>query len=511
MHQELSNPVTILVDGKPIETEAGALLIDVLLQNGIAVPHFCYHEALGADGNCRMCMVGIKGSKRPQIACDTFVREGMEISTKDESILQVKRDILELELINHPVDCPICDQAGECKLQDYYMDYGLYESRLETPKTRKGKKIDLGSNVVLDQERCVLCARCTRFTQEITKTNELAIVGRGDAARVATAPGRELDNPYAMNVVDLCPVGALTSKDFRFRQRVWFLDSVPGICHGCAKGCNIWIDHNQPKYAQDKVYRYRPRVNRDVNGFFLCDEGRLSYKHQNVVRGNDVLAYGQVIDTDEAVSNFKQMVCEGKTAAVADASLSLEQLAAIKRFCNAYGISLYSKPISDPEFGDGWLRRNDRSANTASIELLEIETDEALLIPALRDADTVINFNQPSLLDASALSGKNVIQFITGNCENEAQYALVLPFASYALDEGSLINCDGRLQRFRHSLKQDVPHPTLLAWLHSIDSVIPDTNDEVWQRCLSGVPELANIDYLKIPAEGILLKGGADA
>ncbi len=511
MHQELSNPVTILVDGKPIQTKSGALLIEVLLQNGIAVPHFCYHEALGADGNCRMCMVGIKGSKRPQIACDTFVREGMEVTTKDASILKVKRDILELELINHPVDCPICDQAGECKLQDYYMDYGLYESRLESPKNRKGKKIDLGSNVVLDQERCVLCARCTRFTQEITKTHELAIIGRGDAARVATAPGRKLDNPYAMNVVDLCPVGALTSKDFRFRQRVWFLDSVQGICHGCAKGCNIWIDHNRPKYAQDKIYRYRPRINGNVNGHFLCDEGRLSYTLQNEVPRNDTLAHGQVIDSDEAVSRFKRLVCEQTTVAVADASLSLEQLAAIKRFCSTYGIALFGKPLSDLEFGDDWLRQNDRSANKASLKLLEIETNEQQLITALRDAGTVINFNHPSLMKASALAGKNVIQFASAICEKEAAYALMFPFASYAMDEGSLINCDGRLQRFRRSLKQESPHTTLLAWLNRIDDIVPATNSEVWQRCLANLPELADIDYHAVPAEGIALKGAVDA
>ncbi|MCW8822350.1 MAG: 2Fe-2S iron-sulfur cluster-binding protein, partial [Sulfurovum sp.] len=232
----------ISIDNTPVECKEGDLLIDVMLDNGINIPHFCYHQDLGADGNCRMCMVEIKGQKRPQIACDTFVKENLEVSTKSENITEIKRSILELELLNHPVDCPICDQAGECKLQDYYMDYGLYDSHLSTPKTKKGKHIDLGSNVMLDQERCVLCTRCTRFTSDITKTGELGIIGRGDNARVAVAPGHELNNPYAMNVVELCPVGALTSKDFRFKQRVWFLDSIESICHGCSRGCNIYID-----------------------------------------------------------------------------------------------------------------------------------------------------------------------------------------------------------------------------------------------------------------------------
>ena len=271
--------VEITVDGRTVVAEEGSLLIQVLLNNGIEIPYFCYHEALGPDGNCRMCMVEIEGDKRPQIACDTFTEAGMVVRTRGESIEAVRRNILELELINHPVDCPICDQAGECKLQDFYMDYGLYDAKIEKPeKVNKGKHIDLGSDVVLDQERCVLCARCTRFTSEVTHTHELGIVGRGNRARVSTMPGKMLSNPYAMNVVDLCPVGALTSKDFRFAQRVWFLTSTPSVCHGCATGCNIWIDHNREKYKDDRIYRFRPRVNEAVNGWFICDAGRLSYK-----------------------------------------------------------------------------------------------------------------------------------------------------------------------------------------------------------------------------------------
>ena len=240
--------IDIVIDNMTFKAEKGSLLIDLLIKHDLKVPYFCYHEALGADGNCRMCMVEIEGQKRPQIACDTLVKEEMVVRTKGENIESVRQNILELELINHPVDCPVCDQAGECKLQDFYMDYGLYSSHIDqADKVHHRKHVDLGSNVMLDQERCVLCARCTRFTSDITKTNELGIIGRGDHARVSTMPGKKLDNPYAMNVVDLCPVGALTSKDFRFKQRVWFLTSTPSVCHGCAKGCNIFIDHNRAK------------------------------------------------------------------------------------------------------------------------------------------------------------------------------------------------------------------------------------------------------------------------
>ena len=242
----------------------------MLIKEEIKIPYFCYHESLGTDGNCRMCMVGIEGQKRPQIACDTFIKKGMVVNSKTDAIQKVQTDILELELINHPVDCPVCDQAGECSLQDFYMDYGLHDSKIEIKdKVKHSKHIDLGSNVILDQERCVLCARCARFTDKITHTHELGIIGRGDDARVSTMPGRKLDNPYAMNVVDLCPVGALTSKDFRFTQRVWFLKTTDAICQGCAKGCNIFIDHNKMKYKDDLIYRFRPRRNDEINNDLL--------------------------------------------------------------------------------------------------------------------------------------------------------------------------------------------------------------------------------------------------
>ena len=223
----MSDMITFTADGQKIQAPEGSLLLQVLIDNNISVPHFCYHEALGPDGNCRMCMVEIEGQKRPQIACDTPVKKDMVVNTKNESINDVKRSILELELLSHPVDCPICDQAGECKLQDYYMEFGLNESRRpKEEKKLKNKKLDIGKNIILDQERCVLCARCTRFTQEITHINELAIIGRGNDACVSTLPGQEMHTPYAMNIIDLCPVGALTSKDFRFRQRVWFMNTA---------------------------------------------------------------------------------------------------------------------------------------------------------------------------------------------------------------------------------------------------------------------------------------------
>ena len=320
--------VNIKVNGAQMEAEKGSLLIDKLLDENVHIPHFCYHQALGKDGNCRMCMVEIEGQKRPQIACDTPIKDGMEIRTKGENIEKVRRDILELQLINHPIDCPTCDQAGECKLQDYYMESGFYESKVTVDsKTHHAKRIDLGSNVMLDRERCVLCTRCTRFCSDITKTSELAVLGRSDHSYIGTFPGRPLDNPYAMNVVDLCPVGALTSKDFRFKQRVWFLDTFDAICNGCSKGCNITVDHRKEKYKDDQIFRFRPRKNMAINGFFMCDEGRVSYHKENENRFELPLASNEETTLSDSLAEvFKHISTTKETLFVISPSLSIEEM-----------------------------------------------------------------------------------------------------------------------------------------------------------------------------------------
>lgn len=443
----------ILIDNSEVECKEGDILIDVMLDNEISIPHFCYHQDLGADGNCRMCMVDIKGQKRPQIACNTFVKEGLDVSTKSDNINEVKRSILELELLNHPVDCPICDQAGECKLQDYYMEFGLYDSNLRTPKTKKEKAIDLGSNVILDQERCVLCTRCTRFTSDVTKTGELGIVGRGDSARVDVAPGHKLDNPYAMNVVELCPVGALTSKDFRFAQRVWFLDVSESICHGCSRGCNIYIDYNETKYSQEKVHRFRARRNKQINQSFLCDYGRLSYKELNESYSGEV----------SKAEDFKELLKADKKVALVSPSLSLEQLHGVKSFCKQNSIELFSLAYIDDLFGDDWLKTNDTSSNFTGVKELEINTDKDEFDSFFKNAHVVINFDHKLLkkeLD------KKSIQFTSSDIHVDAD--AIFSFANFAHDSGTLINCDGIRQTFKATKYRD-NYPTLLELLKELE------------------------------------------
>ncbi len=455
------NQIDIVIDDMTFQAKEGSLLIDLLIKHDLKVPYFCYHEALGADGNCRMCMVEIEGQKRPQIACDTLIKEEMVVRTKGENIESVRQNILELELVNHPVDCPVCDQAGECKLQDFYMDYGLYTSNIaQDDKVHHRKHIDLGSNVMLDQERCVLCARCTRFTSDITKTNELGIIGRGDHARVSTMPGKTLDNPYAMNVVDLCPVGALTSKDFRFKQRVWFLTSTPSICHGCAKGCNIFIDHNREKYQEEKIYRFRPRENQQVNGFFICDEGRMGYKILQENRQLEILLNGEVSQEREALESYAEWIeTYGETIVIlADANLYTEELEVIQAYAQELGATLCApmESYEDDLFADTWLKSSQRAANAKGIETLGILTT----FPE-GNISLLINFNHP---EGSKVEAQKTIALST-HLEDANHSDLVLPLAAFTESMGTLINEDGISQYCPQVIKRQDPLPTAIEWI----------------------------------------------
>lgn len=450
--------IEVIVDSQKYQAKEGSLLIDLLIQEEIKVPYFCYHEALGPDGNCRMCMVEIKGQKRPQIACDTLVQEGMEVNTTGENIDKVRRDILELELINHPVDCPICDQAGECSLQDFYMDYGLHDSKITIPeKVKHRKNIDLGSNVILDQERCVLCARCTRFTEKITKTHELGIIGRGDHAKVSTMPGKKLNNPYAMNVVDLCPVGALTSKDFRFNQRVWFLQSTPAICQGCATGCNIYIDHNKMKYKDDVIYRFRPRRNDVVNGFFICDAGRLSYKNLQENRQEDIVYKNQKISLADAIKKLRELLQNNKDNIVIaiDANLYTEEIEAIVKFAKDFGADVICplEIYEDSEFQDDMLKTSMRAANYKTIEKMQIASSSP-------KNGLLLNFNHPKDFFA-----RESVHFSTHKLNS---LSLVFPLASYAETAGHLTNVKNVTQYSQKALHKNEPAPCVIEWLEKV-------------------------------------------
>ena len=267
------------INGQKISAKEGASVISAFQSAGQDICHYCWHPGLSVAGVCRLCMVEIEGQNKLQIACNTELKEGMKINSRSKKVQEAVRWGLEYHLINHPLDCPICDQAGECGLQDQYMKFGSYSPSMAENKVKKRKVISLGSKIVLDTERCILCSRCVRFTDEVSKTGELGIFDRGDRSEIGVFDDKPLENNYALNTVDICPVGALTSKDFRFRQRVWYMKTAPSVCSGCSTACNIFVDYNE-----EALWRVRPRFNPKINGHWMCDEGRKLY--QNSARGN---------------------------------------------------------------------------------------------------------------------------------------------------------------------------------------------------------------------------------
>jgi len=273
------------INGHEVQVKDGATIIEAMYGKGMPnegewtngkVAHYCWHPGLSIAGVCRLCMVQIEGNPRLQIACNTVVTEGMKINNTSDAVKDAAKWGLDFHLINHPLDCPICDQAGECGLQDQYMEFGKYNPEMAEKKVKKHKVVDLGPTVVLDTERCILCSRCVRFTDEVSKTEELGIFNRGDRSEIGTFDGKELNNNYSLNTVDICPVGALTSKDFRFRQRVWYLKDAETICNGCSTGCNV-----KAYFNKEGFFRVKPVHNEKVNGYWMCDQGRDFYNFVN--------------------------------------------------------------------------------------------------------------------------------------------------------------------------------------------------------------------------------------
>ena len=338
---------TVTIDDKPITVENGTTIIEAAAQLGIYIPRYCYHPGLSIAGSCRMCLVEVEKAPKLQIACYTFVTDGMVVRTNTENVTVARQAILEFLLANHPLDCPVCDQAGECKLQEFYMQFGRYDSALLENKLKKHKAIPIGPNIMLDSERCILCSRCTRFVDEVTKTHELGIFNRGNHSELMPVKGVTVDNPYSGCLADICPVGALTDRDFRFKVRVWYLDKTDSVCHGCARGCSIEIHANRRRSHHNEgrlIARYKPRFNGEVNGYWMCDAGRYSYKTIEsderllkpmvTMTGNKAEAcdWGVALaQIDEQVSHHVGSHGIASAAVIATPTLSNEELWAVRR------------------------------------------------------------------------------------------------------------------------------------------------------------------------------------
>jgi NADH-quinone oxidoreductase subunit G len=458
----------LTIDDHPIEVPDGLNLIEAARLCGVEIPHYCYHPALSVVGNCRMCLVEVEKAPKLQIACNTRVTEGMIVRTRSERTKAAQRAVLEFLLVNHPIDCPVCDQAGECKLQDYYMDYDRQPSRFDLGrKNHKGKAIDIGGGLMLDQERCILCARCARFFDEVTHTSELAIFERGDHNVIDTYPGRKVDNAYALNTVDICPVGALTQKDFRFRMRVWYLHQTPSVCGGCERGCAIDIHHHR-----GRIYRFKPRYNPGVNGYWMCDAGRHSFVTLQSERrlvaplrqaGERMAPLGWDAALAEAaakIAEYKRAHGANAIGAVVGAHSTNEEAWAMKRLMAAIGsdrlAGLSWSPTGAPN-DDGLLVRANRNPNTRGLSAIGIGTDG---VERLGQATAIGELKMLIALRADLAGALGEAEFVrlfgpleyllvldTDAHETGQMANLVLPVAAYPELDGSFTNFEGRVQR----------------------------------------------------------------
>ena len=318
----------ITIDGVEVDVQEGINCIEAAKAADIHVPHFCYHPSLSVVGQCRMCLVEIEGMPKLQAGCSTTVKEGMKIHVWNEKVDDARKGQMEFLLINHPLDCPICDKAGECPLQDYAFNYGSVASRYgEFKRTYPGMdRTPIGPHVVQNMNRCIHCTRCIRFTSEITETGELGFFKRGASTEVGVFPGTPLNNWMSACVTDVCPTGALTTREFRFESRVWNLESAESVCNGCDVGCNIFIG-----FRQGQVFRYRPRVNPEVNDHWLCDFGRFSYERYDTDRvvvpkvrnDDDYLGISTWTEALDAIGTAVRGA--SKTAAIFSANMTNEE------------------------------------------------------------------------------------------------------------------------------------------------------------------------------------------
>ncbi len=482
-------PCKVKFNGKELDAYEGQLAIDVAREHGIDVPHYCYHPALGNPGNCRLCIVEVAGAPKPMVSCRLPVKEGMTISSDSEGAKRAQASSLELHLVNHPLDCPVCDQSGECGLQDYYMKFGRYESQVREDKLHKKKRLKIGEHVMLDQERCVLCTRCTRFTAQVTKTDELGIFGRGHKEYIDLVPGKTLDNAYSGNVVDFCPVGALTDRDFRYKVRVWYLDKTDSICPGCARGCNISVHTNtkRPWHNEGKrMGRLKPRYNADVNGWWICDEGRYGWQS---IRGIDEARLGRVmrlkasplapqasaarreVTWEEMAAELTDSLKEGiakkgaKGLAVAcSGMLSNEDWDGLKKFfVDTLGVTrLYFSPEPD-QVGeqDDLLRRREKVPNLTYAEKIGLKSGDWKELSQSIERGEVwgiycVEQELTKLLGPDGDQKLLKLEFLSFQGPNKLATAELchyrLPSTAYVEEEGRFTNFEGKVQKYEQAL-----------------------------------------------------------
>ncbi len=473
--------VNVQVDGEWKQFPKGTRLIEACMKSGKFIPHYCYHPKLSSPGNCRMCLVelgmpkmtpdrkpvlGVDGrpeinwGPRPAISCATEISEGMGVKTDSPMVQECRNGVMEFLLINHPLDCPICDQAGECRLQEFSVEFGKGESRFVEEKVKKPKRVDIGERIVLDDERCIMCSRCIRFMQEIAHDDVLGFLNRGSHTTLSVYPGKRLDSNYSLNTVDICPVGALTSKDFRFKMRVWFLKETKSIDVNCGTGSNIIISSRE-----NVVYRITPRENDAVNSCWMPDSHRLNFHYltgedrlkEPRLRGEaEPAKWGRAIEAAAAQLKGRD---PKETAIIASARMTNEELFLVARLAKALGIDNVDV-LPRPQQGDGFLVSDDGNPNTTGARLLGVATGKLPQILAGIDSGTISGLillgedaadcgvSEESLKRLDILVAMGIVANKT-----TPHATVLLPSSAWAEKRGSMINIKGRLQRLNQAIQ----------------------------------------------------------
>jgi NADH-quinone oxidoreductase subunit G len=526
----------LTVDGRAIESPEGIPLLQAMLDAGLDLPHYCYHPKLSIDGSCRLCQVKIEGMPKLQISCNTQVRDGMVVHTEDPEVALARRGVLELLLLNHPLDCPICDKAGECWLQNYAMRFGSRHARTLEPRRKHQKRIDIGERMLLDQERCILCRRCVRFCREISKTGELAVFNLGDRS-VLDVYDRRLDNDYSICTADICPVGALESKDFHHRLRVWFLQETASVCPGCANGCNIMVSE-----YRNRIWRLIPRRNDAVNDTWMCDQGRLDYKFVDAperLRAPMVAESGALAQASwqEALARASAAIVELKArhgdramGAVVSPHLTVEENFRFGELMRAAGAGKLAMAVRRG-VADDFLIKAEKAPNARGVrELGLVNGGDDGLGELLRAAEAgeikglyLCGHDLLDLLELSDALAPDRLSAILGRLELLIVQTLrldprlgaptvIFPTTTFAEKDGSFINHAGRAQRIFKAIE------TAPGWLGDGEIFTRLLNaidggerrfdpDAMWEPIRRAHPRFAGISLEVLGASGAMLDG----
>lgn len=539
--------VNVQIDGVWYQFPKGTRMIEACRSVKKDVPYYCYHPKLSVPGNCRMCMVQmgmpprpapgqeptrdengyepIGWMPRPAISCANTVAENMGIRTSGELVEKCREGVMEFLLINHPLDCPICDQAGECRLQEQSVGFGRGVSRFIDMKVKKPKNVDIGPRIRLDDERCIMCSRCIRFMDEVAGDAVLGFTQRGTHTTLTVHPGRLLDSNYSLNTADICPVGALTSNDFRFQMRVWFLKETPSIDVNCGTGTNIVI-HTRG----NTIHRITPRLNDAVNSNWMPDSHRLNFHYidsearltEPLVRENAKhvgTTWTKALETFSAkIKNFSA----DEIAIVSSARMTNEELILLEELRSTLGVKNFSLVARDGE-ADSLLIAADRNPNTTGAKLVLKQDDPYQSLSAIRSGvqsgkiKALLAFSEDLITDAGfTAEDLNKLDFFVQSAllanPSAAHADLVLPGAAFAEKRGSMVNLSGRLQRLNRAIEPPVNARDDWEMLRDLVAAVTGEKsalhsiEDVFKKLASTIPAFDGLTLSKIGAQGVVIQ-----